>query len=683
MSTTGQHQDQATTPLLGLLRNDRAERAFLRLGITTVEQFLATPKEQLLAVPGFGKRTYQRVLQRIESMRTLTSPVMQLLPQSLLELSLLRAALPPDLVQRLAALGAKTLGQVYELPASLFAPEGELGIVARQRLRAATERLVRVGIDQVDTPVTTEELDFPTLRARLLAPLSEAERDLFCDLVGLCTLPRSPGELVVSRQLQPQQLAQLADGLRLRLHERAPSLLGRLQYELLRELQAFEGVVTGEHLAPGTLAHALSRATGDPLLPLRLGAFCFPTDFHLVEGVLTGLPARTCRRLQRRLRQLTAPARLPLPFDQLTSRLRAVVDPPPRGLLLHLLQRVQRLSVQLDEKLGEVVTQGARSVAARLFEILREEGRPLLAIDLAFFYRERYRRVRLGKILRHLQQSPAFVEIGPAQWALRTWMSDALDAAAVTARRVVAHITDAGGKLKVIDMLAEQGLDQRAIWLTLDCMKRDASVRYLGRGEFCPATQQRSQVLAMLLRDFRRAAGEVVFSRFVDNQPPEHRRLVEHLLRENRLFLLPAPDRIDVLTNYPFNEQRMRWLLELTEQHLRARSGYASLASVQQEVNTTDLGGSWLTTELLGELLRRHGRFELLPSGIVALRELGLIGWLQARARAALRTAGLPMSVAELLVEQPELAEFGPCLEELLQRDPMVRPRDDARYQLV
>lgn len=669
-------------PLLPLLGNPRAEKAFLQLGITTIEQFLSTPKDQLLSVRGFGQRTYERVLHRIEMLEPVASPALQLLPQALLELPLQRAGLPPELLARFADIGCVTFGQACQLSSQLFDAGGDLGPDAKERLRNAIACLFRVGIDQIDTPVTEADLDFPTLRARLLAPLTDSERELFCELVGLCEVPRSPGEIVVKRQLQPLHLQQITDQLRHRLHDRAPSLLSRLQYEMLRELQAFEGAVTGEHLAPGTLAHALARATGDTMLPLRLAAFCFPADFHLGEGVLTGLPPRTFRRLLRKLRQLTTPARLPCELEQLQARLRSIADPVPRGLLLHLLQRGLRLSVQIDARRGEIVQQGARSVAARLQQILREEGRPLLAVDLAFFYREHYRHVRLSRLLAHLRRDPTFVEIGPQQWALRSWMQDALEQAEITARRVAAQVADGGGKLAVPAMLAAEGADQRGIFLVLDCLRRDPCVRYLGRGEICPATHDRSQVLAQLLKDFRRAAGEVVFSRFVANHPPEQRRLVERLLRENRLFLLPAEDRIDVLTNYPFNEGRMQRLLALTEQHLRARRGYASLASVQTAVNGTDLGGSWLTLTLLGELLRRHGRFELLPRGIVALRELGLIGWLQARARAALRQAGLPMSIPELLVEQPELAEFGPCLQDLLQSDPMVAMREDERFQL-
>jgi hypothetical protein len=86
---------------------------------------------------------------------------------------------------------------------------------------------------------------------------------------------------------------------------------------------------------------------------------------------------------------------------------------------------------------------------------------------------------------------------------------------------------------------------------------------------------------------------------------------------------------------------------------------------------------------LLGELLRRHGSFEVLPGGYIARQERGLIGWLLRRARNALREAGMPISVQEILAERPELAEFQACLAGLLGQDPLVQTPDGVRYQIA
>ena len=53
------------------------------------------------------------------------------------------------------------------------------------------------------------------------------------------------------------------------------------------------------------------------------------------------------------------------------------------------------------------------------------------------------------------------------------------------------------------------------------------------------------------------------------------------------------------------------------------------------------------------------------------------------RARAALREAGVPIRVGEMLAQRPELAEFSDCLEELLAHDPLVAARDGGTFQIA
>jgi hypothetical protein len=217
----------------------------------------------------------------------------------------------------------------------------------------------------------------------------------------------------------------------------------------------------------------------------------------------------------------------------------------------------------------------------------------------------------------------------------------------------------------------------------LDRLSRDPRVRPLGRGELCPATHKRSQVLEQLLVDFRRAAGDVVLGLFLQNQPEPRRRLVQRLLRENRLFVAPAGDRIDLLSNYPFNEERLQRLLAVVNQHLERRSGYAQLTALKAAVDRTDLGGGWLLPELLGDLLRRHGSFEVLPGDLIVRAELGIGAFLRRAMHKALRDAGMPLSVDEILRARPDLIEFAGCLHELLGTDPLVQTPDGCRFTLL
>jgi hypothetical protein len=248
---------------------------------------------------------------------------------------------------------------------------------------------------------------------------------------------------------------------------------------------------------------------------------------------------------------------------------------------------------------------------------------------------------------------------------------------------VAARVCELGGRQHVPHLLGGTGCTVRDAWLVIDCLRKDGRVRCLGRGDACPASRGRSSTVEGLLTDFKRAMGEVPLDLFLQNQPPERRRLVARLLAENRLFVAPSTDKVDLLTNYPFDQKRREQLLQVAEAALAARGGYAGLDVLLAAVQQSDLAGTFWTEHLLGELLRRHGDFDLLPGGFVARREMGMMGWLQQRARQALRKAGMPLSVAELLVEQPDLAEFAECLHEILGRDPMLQASQDQRWHLV
>jgi hypothetical protein len=217
----------------------------------------------------------------------------------------------------------------------------------------------------------------------------------------------------------------------------------------------------------------------------------------------------------------------------------------------------------------------------------------------------------------------------------------------------------------------------------LDGLANDPRVRMLGRGDACAARHRRSQALESLLHGFRRAGGDVLLGRFLDNQPEPQRRLVERLLRHNRLFVQPAPDRVDLLANWPFNDERLQRLVALVQAQLQQRAGYAHSSALKAAIDRTDLGGDWLTAPLLEDVLRRNGPFEVVPGGIVARAELDLVANVRRSLRSALRAAGASLTVGEVLQQRPELAEFAPAIADLLRADPLVQSDDGARFSLA
>ena len=664
-------------PIAPLLPDAEHARQLADNGIVTVGDFLARPRADAQRIPCLRRNGWIEALEAVVRTRRQPPAAAPLLPTSLRDLKLREAGIIDPLLHELLDLGCATVGHAMTLPAALFKAGSLLGPTAAQTIRDALARVLAPALEAHHAEPDEDVADWPIMRARLFAALDDESRSWFCARVGIA----EPG--AQSRAIEANASRELSqrrdDAVRSRLQSRAPSLVQRLRRDYLRELDAFEGAVPADRLAPGSSLHAIGKGSGDAMLPLRLLAFCFPTEAYVDGPCVSAIPPRTWHALRQRLRQLTGPRALPLRLEDLAPGLSDVVETPPRGVVLKLVAELPRLEVRIDERLGEVVQKAQPEVARRLERILVERGAPARFLDLVFDYRERFQAANERSLLSRLRKSAQFVQLGKDLWSLAAWHQDELQQLHAERDRVCQAICEGKHKQSIESLFHG---DDRSLWLLQGIVRRDPRVRWLGRGEACPASLRRSRVLDQLLHDFRRAAGEVPMSRFVQNQPPERKRLVERLLHHNRLFVFPAEDRIDVLTNYPFNEERLQRLTKLVDEFLARRNGYAPLQAVLEEVNRCDLGGSWLYPTLLGELLRRHGPFETMPGGFVARKSMGLVGWLMRRARTALREANIPLSVGEMLAQRPELAEFADCLAELLDKDPLVATKDGQRYQI-
>jgi hypothetical protein len=607
------------------------------------------------------------------------TPTALLLPPALLTLPLARLALDASVVGSLASDGVLTVGDALNLPPHAFAGDGafvgRLEPLQRALARALHDGLCRFG--EIDCR------DWPTLRAQLLGPLDDEERAWFAEFTGLSGPVARRPELARAAGVTLAEIDDRADRVRSRIAELGGPLLARLRAELDLELAAGDGVITLAGASAGSLLTAIAATGDDRALGLRLFAFLFPRELHLHRGTLFGTAPRHFRELLRQLPKLVPQHRLPVPVDTLMRELAASNLPVPRGALLQVLRSEARISIEIDERHGEIAAADPRSPAARLVDLLTEARQPMTLTDLVFAYRDRFRTASPRRLENQLRTGSAFVQIGPERWALRRWLERDLAAVAPLVDKVARRLHASDGRAAVAELLREERCNERTTWLVLDRLAEDPRVRLLGRGEACAATHRRSRVLEQLLRAFRRAAGDVITSMFVANQPPAHRRLIERLLRQNRLFVQPAPDRIDTLSNYPLNDERLRRLITLVQEQLRTRAGHATATGLKAVIDRTDLGGAWLSPELLADVLRRHGPFEVLPGGIVAAAELELTQRLRRTVRQALREAGTVLSVEDVLQARPELAAFAGCLGELLSGDPLLQSPDGRHFVLA
>jgi hypothetical protein len=358
----------------------------------------------------------------------------RLLPASLLQLPTGQLVLPAATISLLHAHEVHTVSDLMSLPARVFGTGGWLSAGDAAALQQALARVLRQGLGSCD-PTASQDA-YRDCCDELLGGLDTDERLLVTDLIGLQAPPLSRLDAARQRSLPLHELEDRAELALARLHQTAPALLGRLRYEVGRDLASGAGLLPLHAAGDGSLLHLIGEGSKDALLGARLVAFCFPREFALHHDLLCGVSPRTLRRLVRELPRLLPPQRLPLPVAALEAELAAAQIPAPRGLLVHLLRLELRLEVAPDACGIDVVVPDPRSPSTRLVDLLLDLGRPTQLDELVYAYRDRFRRASRRRIEQRLHRNPAFVLLSPTLWSLRRWHLEELEAIAPLVDRV-------------------------------------------------------------------------------------------------------------------------------------------------------------------------------------------------------------------------------------------------------
>jgi hypothetical protein len=602
----------------------------------------------------------------------------ELLPPALTHLEIARLRLGESTQATFAAAGARRLIDLAGLDDVAWAQLREAAPGALGELREALERIVARGLtaslgSKASRPVVASSA--PPREVTTADWAQAAPSDLLASIAVHTGWHPLPGAPAASEPIEPRRLRQM-------LLAMAPDWCTRFRREIQRDLVSAEGALGVEQLAAGSIAARIGREASDPLAPLRLAALLAPARWHLHGKFLTEMEPADLTRLVRVLRHETRVRKLPLLVEDLETRLIRRHFQVQRGLVQRILRDDLRRIVAIDMNRGEVVLARPSERSLRLRQLLLDAGQPVAFDDLAFLWRESHHRVNRTRLRECLLSDDAFLQVGRDLWSLRVAHGADLAAAAAFVGIACDNLRREGGRQHV-ESLLEGTCDSQMAWMTLDHLRRDPRVRHLGRGELCLAGRRSSWAMERLMAGFRRAGSTVVLSRFLANQQPGERRLVERILRTNRLFVFPQADRVDLVANYPYPPHRVRKLVALVTLHLQLHGGTASLDSLVGAAHAGNLGGPWLDRQFLGDLLQRHSSLQFLPGGMVAVPELHSLHRIRKRAREALRSAGRPLTFGELLAAAPELAPYAEGLEEILHGDDMLKLQPGGRWRVT
>ena len=347
------------------------------------------------------------------------------------------------LADALAAHSILTVGDLLDLPPEALGVDGVISPAEQEQVHTALSRALDDGLRQFDSAAAN---DWPTLRAQLLGPLDDTGRKLLIAAIGLDE-PVQPRQALL-QVLGAAHLDDSLDHIRTTLMQCGTGLMRRIEQEIDREFDAFDGVLHAPHAGLGSGISIITKATGDPELGLRLVAFCLPHRCHLHRGFLHGVTPRRFRELLRTLPQLVPQHRLPMAVDEIMSRLADRNAEVPRGVLLHVLRSELRTAIELDGDTGEVAVPDPLTPAARLIEILEDTGEAASLPDLVFAYRERFRFASGQRLMRHLSSNSAFLRIGVDLWALRQWHEQELQDCAELVENIARRISIAESRQK-------------------------------------------------------------------------------------------------------------------------------------------------------------------------------------------------------------------------------------------
>ncbi|MEO0481869.1 MAG: hypothetical protein AAF196_20580, partial [Planctomycetota bacterium] len=340
MSRASDTESLPSLPLTVLVSETRARIAFDALGIQTVREFLDATREEFLAVPGVGPKTFDLVHERVTAILEAAAPALDSpSPQGLM-------AIPAPIADETESSNEQSL------------PRSERSLVVDllDQLGSDQREALRTILDRTATRVACLSRHFDVPPTRVDEPIEE---------LRACLLELFPAEI--------RCLLACAE----------------------EELRVRGGLLTSAMVTPGrALGREIARSPR-PHWALRLCAFLRPDSWHFEDGALIDCQESEWRGALAVLREELSRCDLPLRIENFVKRVRRRVPDQPwvrsEPLFRFALDRSGRASLRFRHG-AEWIQRERSNLSTRLEWILRRSESSLAIDDLLFRLRDRYQR---------------------------------------------------------------------------------------------------------------------------------------------------------------------------------------------------------------------------------------------------------------------------------------------------
>jgi len=659
------------SPIQNLPIPNRARRVFEREGIESVGDYIALGSEYLLQLRSFGETTYASVNRAIQAASAAAAEQADLdesdTPTESSQQAWLRDAdavtdeldrelervpvaildLPRRARRACQELGLRTLRDLAHISS------GDL--LLRRNFGQATLRRIQLEVDRYLRHHETGRAEtFAAALSALLGRLQEKERLLVEYREGGHGEPLTLTQAGHGLEITESRACQIEHAAWAKLRRYAAPVMSVAADKAVEILMKAGAVAPAKllrndpYFADSSLSDEFLGRMVARLLPHRLT--------RLEDGRLAAVPAATLSIMATRLRKRLGRNSDSHPLGALALDVARGLDLGDRSdaLVRALCEVLFHREICPDADGTLQVRTPTQGLGDDLRKILQAAERPMHFREIAGKLAAapyRRRNVSEEKVRLRLCRDPRFLLI-------RRGLYDLVERFSIDPelRRKIADASlqrlRATGRPTSVALIGAQLREEPAFegvneFVLAAILRDDKRFSHLGRGSFVPADSRATDVehVSEILVDVLKTHGGPMTYAELRAQVQERRQVsdgaISATLVGRELFLRVERGCFDLAERYPFDESARKKIAERSRFILRSGCTVSSLVDLTKELG--DLIPERVGPVMVGDLLRRHGGFQFLSGGFVALPDAARDQDLKSRAERALRSEGEPL----------------------------------------